>query len=49
MPAGFGEMMSDPDRARAKRVTGAMLKMSRFDVVALEAAYAGDGARAVTT
>lgn len=48
VPAGFGEMMSDPDRARAKRVTDAMLKMVKFDIAALEAAYAGDEARAVT-
>ena len=49
VPAGFGEMMSDPDRVRAKRVTDAMLKMVKFDIAALEAAYAGDVAGAVTT
>lgn len=41
VPAGFGEMMADPDRARAKRVTDAMLKMVKFDIAALEAAYTG--------
>ena len=44
VPAGFGEMMSDPDRARAKRVADAMLKMVKFDIAALEAAYAGTAA-----
>ena len=41
VPAGFGEMMADPDRARAKRVADAMMKMVKFDIAALEAAYAG--------
>ena len=44
VPARFGEMMADPDRARAKRVTDAMLKMVKFDIAALEAAYSGTGA-----
>jgi predicted 3-demethylubiquinone-9 3-methyltransferase (glyoxalase superfamily) len=44
VPAGFGEMMSDPDRARAKRVSDAMLKMVKIDIAALEAAYAGKAA-----
>ena len=44
VPARFGEMMADRDRARAKRVTDAMLKMVKFDIAALEAAYAGTGA-----
>ena len=44
VPARFGEMMADPDRARAKRVTDAMLKMVKFDIAALETAYAGTGA-----
>jgi predicted 3-demethylubiquinone-9 3-methyltransferase (glyoxalase superfamily) len=41
VPAVFDEMMADSDRARAKRVTDAMLKMVKFDIAALEAAYAG--------
>lgn len=43
-PAVLGEMMADPDRARARRATDAMLKMVKFDIAALEAAYAGTAA-----
>jgi predicted 3-demethylubiquinone-9 3-methyltransferase (glyoxalase superfamily) len=32
-------MMRDPDRARARRVTEAMLRMEKFDIAALEEAY----------
>ena len=42
VPAGFGEMMADPDRAKAKRMTDAMLKMVKFDIAALKAAYSGN-------
>ena len=41
VPKRLGELMSDPDRAKAKRVAEAMLKMSKFDIAALEAAAAG--------
>ena len=41
IPAVFGEMMADPDRAKAKRVADAMLKMVKFDIAALQAAYGG--------
>ena len=34
----LGEMMSDPDRAKAKRVSDAMLKMVKIDIAALKAA-----------
>ena len=34
-------MMSDADPAKAKRVADAMLSMIKFDIAALEAAYAG--------
>jgi predicted 3-demethylubiquinone-9 3-methyltransferase (glyoxalase superfamily) len=37
-PKRLGELMGDPDRAKAKRVTEAMLKMVKFDIAALEAA-----------
>lgn len=37
----LGELMGDPDPAKAKRVAEAMLKMVKFDIVALEAAAAG--------
>jgi predicted 3-demethylubiquinone-9 3-methyltransferase (glyoxalase superfamily) len=40
VPARLGELMSDPDRAKAQRVTEAMLKMSKFDISALEEAAA---------
>lgn len=43
-PAVISEMMADPDRARAKRATDAMLKMVKFDIAALEAAYSGTAA-----
>jgi predicted 3-demethylubiquinone-9 3-methyltransferase (glyoxalase superfamily) len=41
VPAGFGEMMADPDRGRARRVAEAMLKMVKLDFAALKAAYEG--------
>jgi predicted 3-demethylubiquinone-9 3-methyltransferase (glyoxalase superfamily) len=37
----LGELMMDPDRAKAKRVTEAMLKMVKLDIAALEAAARG--------
>jgi predicted 3-demethylubiquinone-9 3-methyltransferase (glyoxalase superfamily) len=40
VPTVLGEMMQDRDRNRARRVTEAMLKMKRFDIAALEKAYA---------
>jgi predicted 3-demethylubiquinone-9 3-methyltransferase (glyoxalase superfamily) len=40
-PKRLGELMMDPDRARAKRVTEAMLKMVKFDIAQLEAAAKG--------
>jgi predicted 3-demethylubiquinone-9 3-methyltransferase (glyoxalase superfamily) len=39
VPTVFGEMMKDPDRARAKRVAEAMLKMVKFDIQELKRAY----------
>ena len=45
VPSRLGEMMSDPDRAKAKRAADAMLTMRKFDLAALEAAYAGKLAR----
>jgi predicted 3-demethylubiquinone-9 3-methyltransferase (glyoxalase superfamily) len=41
VPRRLGELMMDPDRAKAKRVTEAMLKMVKFDISALEAAARG--------
>ena len=40
VPAVLGEMMKDPDRTRARRVTEAMLKMKKFDIQSLKKAYA---------
>jgi len=40
-PKRLGELMMDPDRARVKRVTEAMLKMVKFDIAGLEAAARG--------
>jgi predicted 3-demethylubiquinone-9 3-methyltransferase (glyoxalase superfamily) len=40
-PTVLGKMMKDPDRARAKRVTEAMLKMTKLDIAGLERAYHG--------
>jgi predicted 3-demethylubiquinone-9 3-methyltransferase (glyoxalase superfamily) len=41
VPAAFYTMVRDPDQARKARVTAAMLKMTKFDIAALEQAYAG--------
>jgi predicted 3-demethylubiquinone-9 3-methyltransferase (glyoxalase superfamily) len=41
VPTLLVEMMADPDRAKAKRVADAMLKMVKLDVAALKAAYSG--------
>lgn len=40
-PRRLGELMSDPDPAKVKRVTEAMLKMVKFDIAGLEAAAQG--------
>jgi predicted 3-demethylubiquinone-9 3-methyltransferase (glyoxalase superfamily) len=40
VPKRLGELMLDPDRAKARRVTEAMLKMVKFDIAGLEAAAA---------
>jgi predicted 3-demethylubiquinone-9 3-methyltransferase (glyoxalase superfamily) len=40
-PKRLGELMSDPDREKAKRVAEAMLKMVKFDIAGLEAAASG--------
>ena len=41
VPTVLGKMMKDPDRARSKRVTEAMLKMVKLDIARLQAAYDG--------
>jgi predicted 3-demethylubiquinone-9 3-methyltransferase (glyoxalase superfamily) len=44
VPKMLGEMMKDRDRARAKRVAEAMLKMVKLDIAGLRAAYEGKAA-----
>lgn len=41
VPRVLNDYMRDPDRARAKRVAEAMLKMVKLDIAALEAAARG--------
>jgi predicted 3-demethylubiquinone-9 3-methyltransferase (glyoxalase superfamily) len=41
VPTCFREMSTDKDPVRRKRVTEAMLKMSKFDIAALQNAYDG--------
>lgn len=41
VPTVLGKMMQDPDRARAKRVAEAMLKMVKLDIAGLQNAYYG--------
>lgn len=41
IPRRLNELMADPDRAKAKRVTEAMLTMVKLDIAALERAAAG--------
>lgn len=41
VPKRLGELMGDPDRAKAKRVAEAMLKMVKLDIAGLEAAAKG--------
>ena len=41
VPTALGELMADPDRAKAKRVGDAMLKMVKLDIAKLKAAAEG--------
>lgn len=41
VPTILGEMMAERDRAKAKRVSDAMLKMVKIDIAALQAAQSG--------
>jgi predicted 3-demethylubiquinone-9 3-methyltransferase (glyoxalase superfamily) len=40
-PKRLLDLINDPDRAKAKRVTEAMMKMVKFDIAGLEAAARG--------
>lgn len=42
IPSVLTEMLSDQDQAKATRATEAMLSMTKFDIAALEKAYAGE-------
>ncbi len=44
-PTVIFDMMADPDRARARRATDAMLTMVKLDIAALQAAYEGRAPR----
>lgn len=39
VPAGLGEMMSDPDTARSERVMQALVQMKKLDIAPLRKAY----------
>jgi predicted 3-demethylubiquinone-9 3-methyltransferase (glyoxalase superfamily) len=41
VPTILGEMMTQPDRAKAKRAADAMMKMVKLDIAALQAAFDG--------
>ena len=41
IPTVLGEMMADPDRAKAKRAADAMLKLIKIDIAVLRAACSG--------
>ena len=41
VPTVMFKMMADPDRAKAKRATDAMLTMVKFDIATLKAAFEG--------
>lgn len=45
-PTVLQEMLSDPDRDKTQRVTNAFLHMKKFDIAALQRAYANKQARA---
>jgi predicted 3-demethylubiquinone-9 3-methyltransferase (glyoxalase superfamily) len=42
VPTAFFEMISDSDPAKVTRVTQAMYTMTKFDIAALEHAFAGE-------
>jgi predicted 3-demethylubiquinone-9 3-methyltransferase (glyoxalase superfamily) len=42
IPSALGEMLSDPDPQKSKRVMQAMLKMGKIDIAKLQAAYNQD-------
>jgi predicted 3-demethylubiquinone-9 3-methyltransferase (glyoxalase superfamily) len=43
MPIRMEEMLADPNPDKVRRATEAMLRMQKFDIAKLEAAFAGTG------
>lgn len=41
VPACFGRMMTNPDRAKSERVMAAVMQMRKIDLAAVERAFAG--------
>jgi predicted 3-demethylubiquinone-9 3-methyltransferase (glyoxalase superfamily) len=41
VPSVLPEMLRDPDTKKTQRVTRAFLQMKKFDIAALQRAYAG--------
>ena len=41
VPRALAELMGDPDRAKGKRVSDAMLKMKKIDIAELQRAHGG--------
>ncbi|HEX7438086.1 MAG TPA: VOC family protein [Caldimonas sp.] len=41
IPKALGTLMGDPDRAKARRASDAMMKMVKIDIAALQAAHDG--------
>jgi predicted 3-demethylubiquinone-9 3-methyltransferase (glyoxalase superfamily) len=41
VPTVLSEMMTDPDKARARRAAEEMMKQVKFDIAKLEAAFRG--------
>jgi predicted 3-demethylubiquinone-9 3-methyltransferase (glyoxalase superfamily) len=41
VPTLLGKLMADPDKAKAKRASDAMMKMVKIDIAALKAAHEG--------
>ena len=42
-PRALGEMIADPDRAKAQRAAAEMMKQVKFDIAKLQKAYEGKG------
>ncbi|HTI12241.1 MAG TPA: VOC family protein [Puia sp.] len=41
VPTALGRLMNDPDPAKAQRVMGAMMQMTKIDIAGLQKAYDG--------